>query len=1086
MNLQSKKARLPIAALGVTALCSGGIGIFASPALAATEIALNSGATSIAVANFGYTNADTANAAYALKTQEASLTNTVLSVESAPTGGKLAYDQVTNNGVATTSFTQVPTGSSSAVNEVQTLAFDAVPDSGTYTVTVAGVTTGTISGASGVSASDLQTALNTALGSSGSVAVTGAGSTGSPFSITFGGALAGTNVGQLTVDTLTGALESSSTPVNGTPGTTTQGAAAVASATTSAIGTLANTDYVYVTGDVPGAYKFRIFQDTNANNVYDSADERSTALVNMTVYDMGGLGTTASDTSDDVVAVVNATSPTSSGDPIPSEITYSKPLSMSDARGSAVATGLAGRIADRTYIDVTSTAAGVSTATNQKPDYSTTTGKATYAIGTPTGAGTITLKTDLAGTTGAVSYTAATPKAITVTATNVATVDLAATASDGKVKTSGTAVAVKAGTGTVEYTATAKDSASPALPVAGAKVTFTLTGTDTAVAKLSADGTAGATTTTSKVYTATTDAKGVATLKVTTTDPSATSTYGVAATSNGHSGTPLTTTYAAAAAAKITTTSTAAELTPTVGTTSVAIKGTVWDQFDGPFAPSSSDPQQVTIQIPDGTQAGFASLSSSGTFSYTYTAPTTPAPAVGDTTSFDFVYGTLGTGGTDSATEGGTIRWASTAAVSKITLTTPGNGAKAVNLLGNAAPLPTQGNTGSPAFGNTTGAVTGTVYDANNAVLAYKTVTLKGGNGVWFSKTATPGATDKLVETIDVVSDASGAISGAYVYFAKSGDHKVTASSGGASAESTVTVAAPAANAGWHVEIDDVAGAPGSTLIVTGKVTDIFGNAVPDAVVGLTADPATVGSLGNSSLITNNAGVFSTTFVTGSNSGGEVELTAEITNNLTTLTPNATLVATGFTAPEAMDKATGKVLVAKAELSLSATAKIVAGAKGGTAKLSGDYLPGTSIDIWGKPSGSGAYSLMDTVTSDDEGEFGASVGITKSTRFVARANGVSSPSKETQLWSAVKLTAKALGKGKVQLMADGNPNTKAPLTFYRSIAGKDPVLKTITSDNTGVGRVTVSLPKGTRSVYVTYKAQGTGGAMSTTVKVKVK
>lgn len=32
MNLNSKKARIPIAALGVTALCSAGLGIFASPA----------------------------------------------------------------------------------------------------------------------------------------------------------------------------------------------------------------------------------------------------------------------------------------------------------------------------------------------------------------------------------------------------------------------------------------------------------------------------------------------------------------------------------------------------------------------------------------------------------------------------------------------------------------------------------------------------------------------------------------------------------------------------------------------------------------------------------------------------------------------------------------------------------------------------------------------------------------------------------------------------------------------------------------------------------------------------------------------
>ncbi len=48
------------------------------------------------------------------------------------------------------------------------------------------------------------------------------------------------------------------------------------------------------------------------------------------------------------------------------------------------------------------------------------------------------------------------------------------------------------------------------------------------------------------------------------------------------------------------------------------------------------------------------------------------------------------------------------------------------------------------------------------------------------------------------------------------------------------------------------------------------------------------------------------------------------------------------------------------------------------------------------------------------------------------------------------------------------------------------MLKKITSSASGSGKVTVSLPKGTRSVYVTYKAPGTNLGTSKTLKVNVK
>ncbi|GAA3607843.1 hypothetical protein GCM10022223_24810 [Kineosporia mesophila] len=1071
MNLQSKKARLPIAALGVTALCTGGVGIFASPAFAATEIALNSGATSIAVGNFGTGTTATANAAYALKIQDTSVSNTVLSVESKPTGGHLAIDKAaTNAAAASGGFSTVGTTNTS---EVQSLYFSTVPASGYYKVTVGSTTTANITT---YTASALASALNTAFASGTDITVTGSGTSGSPFVVTFGGALSGTNEPQMTVDTTTGTLEDSgSTAVTATVGTTTNGSSS-GSGTTATTGTIANTDYLYVTGDVPGAYKFRIFQDTNGNSVYDSPDERSTALVTLNVYDTSAA---TADTSDDVDAVVTATSPSSAGDAISSEITYSKSLSLADARGSGVATGLAGRLGALTWIDVNSTAAGVSTATNQQPVYSTSTNKLTYAVGTPTGAGNIVLKTDLAATSGAASYTGAAPKTITVTSNNVATITSGVTVADGSVKRTANNVAVKAGTGAVEYTATALDSSGTPVPVANAKVTFTLTASAANIAKLSADGTAGATTTTTKSYTATTDAKGVAKLKVTSTDTTSAVSYTVDTTSNGHSGTQLSTAYATATPARIVTTSTTSDLTPTVGTTSVVLKGTVQDQFGGAFSPSSGDPQQVTVQIPDGTQVGFAPLGSAGTFSYTYTPPTSPAPAVGDTTTFDFVYGTV----PDVDSEGGTIRWASAAAASKITLTAPLDGAKDVVIQDNTTPVPAQ----VAAFGNTTGAIAGTVYGADNAVLAYKSVKLGGGNGVLFSTSATPDADHPLVATIDAVTDASGVLGGVYVYFTKAGDHEITATSGTITAKSTVSVAAQAATQGYNVTVDDINGTPGSTLIVTGKVTDLFGNAVPGAVVSLSTGTSTVGALGSSTLTTNAAGVFSTTFVTGSNSSGKVDLTAEIINNPAgTPTANAAYKAAGLVIADGKDTAAGVINVAKAELTLSSSARVTATATGGVAKLSGTSAPNTTVDIYGRASGSLSYTLMDSATTDDKGEWGISIRVMKSTFFLAKANGLSSGATQTQVWSSVSVSAKALGKGKVKLTANGDPNAKATLSFYRSIAGADPLLKQIVSNSTGTGSVTVSLPKGSRSVYVTYKAAGTGLGTSKTLKVNVK
>lgn len=107
---------------------------------------------------------------------------------------------------------------STFANEVQDIDFSAVPDAGAWTITFDGQTTTSL--AFGANAAAVQAALE-ALSNigTGNIAVSGNYTDG--FTLTFQGALAGTNVAQVTVtDTLT----ASATPVDVTIATTTAGA----------------------------------------------------------------------------------------------------------------------------------------------------------------------------------------------------------------------------------------------------------------------------------------------------------------------------------------------------------------------------------------------------------------------------------------------------------------------------------------------------------------------------------------------------------------------------------------------------------------------------------------------------------------------------------------------------------------------------------------------------------------------------------------------------------------------------------------------------------------------------------------------
>ncbi|GAB6899918.1 beta strand repeat-containing protein [Kineosporia succinea] len=980
MNLQSKKARIPIAALGVTALCSSGLGIFASAAQAAVSITLSPGTTSVTTANYGDAAvtqgaassfnipAPLSNATYATRVTSTGLTSLKVVVESfTPSGGATPADAYVYYG------TRVTGG---------TLGLGPVPASG---------------------------ADNGPWSRINALGATEADRTTASLPLTSG----------------------------------------------------ANADNIFFTAQQPGTYKMH-FLDSGAQAGTD--DDNTSPTITLTVKD----ATTQSAGNTDDVAPTVTTNKASVGvgDPITATADLSA-WTLTDSRGTSDGAGVLGSQLNK-LVGIGLAGAGLGAGANTPTVGTWKDGKSsrTTAVNGTNAAGTVTATAtfdrDGDGTpdalpAGAVGTTATT----TVASTGVTSIPkLEATAVTGAVVNGAGTVSVKAGTKAITYKATVANSGT-ATDIANKNVYFTVAGADAANVTTSGTTVDAA----NRIYSATTDASGVAT--ITLTDNAATpSTYTVAASSNGQASggagnaVSLTTTYAAAAIDAVKITSSSADLTPTVGTASVTVKGKLVDQFGADYKPSGNDSLQVAV-------SGAATANTpvtDGTFSYTYT-PTTP-PTAGTPQTLTFTYG--------AKTVNAVINWASSAAAASITLTTPADKATGQTLQTSASPA----NNGL--------AIAGTVLDASNAGLAFKGVKLTGGEGVWFSKSATPDADSPLVESLDTVANGSGALTGAYVFFTKAGEHKVTATSGSATATSTVTVSAPVATAGWNVEMADASGDPGSTLIVSGKVTDVFGNAVQNATVTLSQEPTTIGSLAATNLTTNAAGVFSTTFVSGSNAKGDVDVTAEITNNAATLTPNAAWKTAGVTLKDGVDKVESTIAVARAELTLSSSGKLVSGPKGASAKLSGTFTPNSTVDIYAKASGELAYQWTDSVKTDDEGEWGAEVQINKSTRFIAKANGLSSPSTETQLWADVILTAKALGKGKVELFANGDPNVKGTLSFYRSIAGTDPLLKKITASDFGSGKTIVPLPKGGRSVYVVYKAPGVGAAQSKTLKITVK
>lgn len=105
-------------------------------------------------------------------------------------------------------------------NEVQTVAITGTPTGGTFTLSFAGQTTGTIAYNAAASAVASALAALTVVGGSANVAATGGPLPGSSVTVTFQGALAGQDVPQMTGSAtgLTGGTTPAVTVTTGTPG----------------------------------------------------------------------------------------------------------------------------------------------------------------------------------------------------------------------------------------------------------------------------------------------------------------------------------------------------------------------------------------------------------------------------------------------------------------------------------------------------------------------------------------------------------------------------------------------------------------------------------------------------------------------------------------------------------------------------------------------------------------------------------------------------------------------------------------------------------------------------------------------------
>jgi hypothetical protein len=653
--------------------------------------------------------------------------------------------------------------------------------------------------------------------------------------------------------------------------------------------------------------------------------------------------------------------------------------------------------------------------------------------------------TDLTNHRIKISKTGETSEIVTVTAggttTGLTTTALQYAHSTGSTVTDLSAVNVHNGTTAVTYTATVTDSDSDK---SGNIVYFTLGGTD--VASLTTNGTAAGT----NVYSATTNSDGVA--SITVTDGAATPvSYTVTSASNNISNGPLTVKYGDPRASIVAITTTGAALSPTVSAGQVTINGKLLDQFGANYAPAQSLNQQIDVS---GAVTAHPVLSG-GTFSYLYKPVATPTAGSTDTLNF----ASTGEGNPAAAA---VVSWASSTPVSAVTVVPASTTPAVAKVTPFATPV----------------AITGKVTDSGASGLAYKTVTLTGTQGVYFS-TASTGA--NLVNTLDVATDSSGNYT-VYAVFTRSGLGKVTATSEGKSASADVTVGVAANTESFTLNVTSQSTMPNSTVVISGRVNDVFGNPVENATVTIVPDDITYGVLSSSTATTNASGDYSVIFTTGSKTG-KVFLSAKVALGAT-ITPHASWLAIGgLTLPKSNTVATGNITIAADAVSLSASKTTLVG--GGNLTLKGNTRHGAVVDVYWKTSG-GPAQFIDSVTADGSGDFSVPARVTASGYFFAKTSTATSQAVSVKVVSTAKISARSLGSGWVRVSVSGGPSKAGTVVLWERLRGGKLVKRAVVHTSTGAASWKIRAGKGAKIYRATYTASGAAisGIVSVSVTVK--
>jgi hypothetical protein len=859
---------------------------------------------------------------------------------------------------------------------------------------------------------------------------------------------------------------------------------------------------VYVSADTKGTYTFQLFEDVNGDNLLSATDNVSP------VFTMHAVEPKANPATDEWAPAISAPTNLLVGAMTPAKVDLSG-LTLTDARGSST---LGAKFAALIGIGFDS---GNGTAATDKAAAVTaagTTGNAAFGGGnvyqvdaaatTAVAAKYVAAAIDFAGDAGNVAETALTTTSTGIT--NPTTVidpgtgTPGATAVTGSVVASGsgwigsakTGVLIRPAYGAVSYTQTGVSGS-------GAAGTGAMYFTATPVAN---SATAAGATCSGTVPTVTSDGtlvftygNGIRLFSVPVAKTATTAS--IAVTSSETNGDCSYYTLGASGAGNVSAVlaygmsslpsplsikvaNDSGYLYPAVGTASVTLTASLYDQFGTAVAPLTSKSQQASLTINGATSTNTTVVVSGKVFSYTYTPTTAPASAT--SMSFTWHYADVAAPGQDASDS---IRWTTTSDAGTVTLNSPIDAAPGVNLSTASTINPGQ----DASFGDTAGQVTGTVLDAGGAALSYKRVTLSGSDGVYFSSSSTGSS---LAKTIDRVTDSSGQFAGAYAFFTKAGSATVTAKAGGKSDTQTVTVDDAATSDAYIISNDDAIGLSGSKIHLTGHVEDMFGNPVKNKTVTVTVSDSDLGDVVSPGTDDTDAnGVFSVDFDSATAAKGDSDVIATFNAGVAPTHSSAwENVASLTKLPVGQAKDTAKLTVSPIVLTAPKTH-----VGQGFVQLKGKAAPNMAITIKGRTQGSvqGLVEL-DTVTTDKDGNFQVLEWMTDTTTFIASTGSGSSTQYSPSVTvvkivstpggkARVSINTKGLGKGKVLVMANGWPDKKGTLTFY--VNGKK--VRTATSSTKGDLNVIISTGKGKKTIKIVFSASGyTAGSISKTITVK--